>query len=446
MSSGSLPIATYHRAESLGSGTYGSVITVYNDDGEEFALKLFLPDDDDDEPAAMDISAMREISVLRLLRDKNKHDNVVELVDVKEAHPNDDDEQCGAGIPSDCLGVVLPLYRKGTLSDAINKQQLTGRKDKVMVAHGLLSAVAYLHDNGIIHRDIKCDNVLMAHDNDEWKPVLIDFSLAKVVTGTMFHEGFCDWKEQGATHTGEIGTVTYTAPEVVNRESYGLESDLWSVGVVLLEMIQQKTLEVEKNKDAFRLIDEAKETMPDQPLPNLVRGLLEKDPAKRLSAREALQSPLFYKFGLEVPPVKIIDIDAALPLTAEEDDLENSLPNSTNKSGNDKKLTARLQKREKVVRRLCGELSCKHPTTPRAALCYAEKLYKELDDTIDDLSNSQGLLDCVVLATRFFEVALLNLHDLETRRSFANWSMDDYFDMEATLWMLMDYCLIPRSF
>ena len=41
MSSGTLPLSTYHRAAALGEGTYGSVVVVYNDDGEEFALKLF---------------------------------------------------------------------------------------------------------------------------------------------------------------------------------------------------------------------------------------------------------------------------------------------------------------------------------------------------------------------------------------------------------------------
>mmetsp|Transcript_32674 Transcript_32674/g.96316 ORF Transcript_32674/g.96316 Transcript_32674/m.96316 type:complete len:90 (-) Transcript_32674:25-294(-) len=52
MSSGTLPLATYHRAAALGEGTYGSVVVVYNDDGEGFALKLFLDDEeeeDDDE-------------------------------------------------------------------------------------------------------------------------------------------------------------------------------------------------------------------------------------------------------------------------------------------------------------------------------------------------------------------------------------------------------------
>ena len=49
MSSGTLPFSTYHRAQALGEGTFGSVVAVYTNDGEEYALKLFLKDNDDEE-------------------------------------------------------------------------------------------------------------------------------------------------------------------------------------------------------------------------------------------------------------------------------------------------------------------------------------------------------------------------------------------------------------
>jgi serine/threonine protein kinase len=95
MSSGNLPLATYHRAQSLGSGSYGSVITVYDDDGQEFALKLFEEDDDDDE-VGMPLGALREISVLRLLRDQNEHPNIIAMHDVQTGF-YDDGEEGGAG-------------------------------------------------------------------------------------------------------------------------------------------------------------------------------------------------------------------------------------------------------------------------------------------------------------------------------------------------------------
>lgn len=451
MSSGSLPIATYHRAQSLGAGTYGSVITVYNDDGEEFALKLFVDDDDDEEeesPPVIDVGALREISILRLFREDNAHKNIAEIADVKEAGGDEGEE--GAGIDSDCMGVTMPLYPQGTLGDAIDEKRLVSRKDKVAIAHGLLSAVAHLHDNGIIHRDIKGDNVMLVNTEGTWSSVLIDFSLAKVVVSSMYSKS--DKKivlEEGSTtHTGEVGTVTYIAPEVVDQKPYGLKSDLWSVGVCLLEMIQNHTIFAEKNKEALRMVEEVKAELPDQPFANLVRGLLAVDPEERLSAREALASPLFKKFGLEVPPVSIVDIDAALPLTSSDDEdesNENVHPNMTSPLSKTQKAKNRMiQRREKTVRRLCADLGGNHPMTPLAALCYAQQLL-ELDDTIDDLNESQGLLDCVVLASRFYEVEVLDLAELsDAGGHFSDWSLDEYVDNEATLFMLMDYCLLPR--
>ena len=79
MSSGSLPFNTYHRTQALGEGSFGSVVTVYNDDGEEFAMKLFVPEDEDDneEESTLEVGALLEISILRLLREGNGHPNIV---------------------------------------------------------------------------------------------------------------------------------------------------------------------------------------------------------------------------------------------------------------------------------------------------------------------------------------------------------------------------------
>ena len=137
----------------------------------------------------------------------------------------------------------------------------------------------YLHDNHIIHRDIKSDNVMLAGDDDRLAPVLIDFSLAKFVAGP--HAVL----PPGATHTGSVGTPTYTAPEVVAREAYGLPSDLWSVGVVLLELLLGE-LDADRDKAAARLIEEQKAALPDSPFAALVRALLEVDVERRATAQD----------------------------------------------------------------------------------------------------------------------------------------------------------------
>lgn len=148
MSSGSLPLATYHRAEALGAGTYGSVITVYNDDGESFALKMFDQDDDDEDDVGISIGALRELSILRLFRGDNSHPNIIEMHDVQTGF----EEEEGAGTGG-AMAMAMPVFPRGSLEDSI--ASFPNKKAKIVIAHGVLSAVAHLHENGIIHRDIK---------------------------------------------------------------------------------------------------------------------------------------------------------------------------------------------------------------------------------------------------------------------------------------------------
>jgi hypothetical protein len=65
---------------------------------------------------------------------------------------------------------------------------------------------------------------------------------------------------------------------------------------------------------------------------------------------------------------------------------------------------------------------------------------------LDDITQSQSLLDCVVLAHRFWETEVYNLKELDAaeKGAFGSWSLEEYIDNEATLFMIMDYCLYPR--
>jgi serine/threonine protein kinase len=216
----SLPFATYHRTSQVGEGTYGSVVTVYNDDGDEFALKLFYRNDDDDDnddsPHPLELGTLREISCLRLLR-SCMQPNIVCLHDIQPEWS--DEEQQGAGT-SGCFGMALPLFKTGSLAAALERKtlQACSRRSKVKMAHNLLSALAYLHDNGILHRDIKSDNVLLADSHDgDYDAVLIDFSLAKPIDHTIYlgrrPSLTADQEEEPCRHTGEVGTMMYNAPE-----------------------------------------------------------------------------------------------------------------------------------------------------------------------------------------------------------------------------------------
>ena len=421
-----LPLQAYHRASQIGEGSFGAVLTVYNDQGEEYALKLFETNAAD---GCIDLGALRELSCLRILQ----HDHIIRLVDVQSMSDEDTNNP---------LAMVLPLYSRGTLSQAAHLR----RSDKVTLAHGLLSAVAHLHDHGILHRDIKTDNVLV--QDDPLKAILIDFSCAKplamdstVLSGSTtttckLHSSSTSSKAPSLNHhcdsmklTNTVGTVTYMAPELVDQQSYGRPVDLWSVGVVLLELLTAQPLVATKNAHAFQEIQERLATLPRQPFADLLRGLLNVDPAKRLSAREALRHSLFVKHGLEEPPVQRL---AASRLEEDDDDKENAAVPPT--PPNDR--------RWKRIQTLCRELDCRHPWTARSAYHYCHAM-EELDDELED---TQTLLDCVVLAVRFWEVEALNVVALSTEyRSFRDWDLETYRDTEATLLMLLNYCLYPTA-
>ena len=308
--------------------------------------------------------------------------------------------------------------------------------------------VAFLHDNHIIHRDIKSDNVMLMEseeDSDRIVPVLIDFSLAKFVAGKNAV------LPPGATHTGEIGTPTYTAPEVVAKEKYGLPSDLWSVGVVLLESLIGE-LTVDRDKAAARLIEEKRESLPESPFATLIRGLLEPDVDKRLTAREALALPVFKKFQLEVPPIRAIDVGAAFS-NDEEDEVNDKINEKALKpiNGNRKSISKqqKLSPRERLIKKLCNEIECNNPKTEIAASVYAKEM-EQLDDELDDIANTQTLLDCVVVASRFYEEELISLEELEEDDgghypSFRDFDIETFRDNEVAIFSIMDYSLYLRK-
>ena len=501
MSSGSLPLATYHRANSLGAGAYGSVITVYDEDGNEFALKLFESDDeesddeetdpdesdeestdgeyeedgndDDDECSnddeeddsaceefeghahnmkAMDLGALCEISILRILREENSHPNVIAISDVKQS--NDVTQEAEGDVTMQYHGIAMPLFRHGTLTRIIEGSGSgLPKKYKVQIAHGILSAVAYLHSNGIIHRDIKTDNIMIQIDDEgNYHPILIDFSLAKlIVPQHIYSNTDCETSIMSSsewssyfhsisgedTHTPSPGTPTYRSPECVNDEPYGLPSDMYSVGIVLFELLRGTCIESFKDKGAAKIVANEVMELPNQPFANLVRGLVENDPAKRLDCRMALDHELFAKFGKKADEsgrtFRVLNMKNALPLDGDGDD------------GIDQKTS---KKRMNVIRKIAKDLESENPLTIQAAFCYSMQL-TQLDDGIDDFTESQGLIDCVVLAHRFFEKETWDLKSIEDLDygvfKEVAWSMQEYLDNESSIWMLMDFCLYPRE-
>ena len=138
--------------------------------------------------------------------------------------------------------MAMPVYRGGDLEAAIKGGALERGKGVPALAHKLLCAVSFLADNGVIHRDIKSENIMLSEDMTQ--PVLIDFSLAVIERKNAEGEVYL-----GRTHSGDVGSAGYIAPEVYDKAVRN-EGGRLSIGVVIMELFRGKMLEVEKDKQS----------------------------------------------------------------------------------------------------------------------------------------------------------------------------------------------------
>ena len=130
------------------------------------------------------------------------------------------------GTHESSLFYVMPLVRGHNLRDTLNERKLS-LGDIVTIAQQIAEALDYSHTAGIVHRDVKPENVMITRDGDgSIRARITDFGLAVAD------------REHRLTGSGVlIGTLAYLAPEQVSRGSIDSRTDLWALGMVLYELI-----------------------------------------------------------------------------------------------------------------------------------------------------------------------------------------------------------------
>lgn len=205
-----------------------------------------------------------EIKVLKKL----KHDNIIQL----KGHFEDDQN----------IYLVLE-YISGKDCAKFFKNNLPGKTEVKFIMRQLIEAVMYCHSHGIVHRDIKLENILI--DNN-YKIKLTDF-------------GLCGIKNNpDDIFSQSLGTVRYTAPEMLQGNGYNESIDIWGIGVVFFTLLTGTyPFDASVRENIFKRIKEktihySKYNLERKEI-KLLRLLLEKDPEKRIEIEDILDQPFF---------------------------------------------------------------------------------------------------------------------------------------------------------
>ena len=254
----------YNLGKIVGEGGFCKVrLGVHQVTGAKTAVKLV---DKDKLTAENDKRRVgREIRVLKRLA----HEHVIRLFDVVDSPK--------------IVYVVMEYADGGSLLDYVRARKKLSEKEAARFFHQLCRALEHCHQHGIVHRDVKLENVLLdAGENVK----LIDFGLSAVLVG------------DGKKLKVHCGSPSYAAPEIVARRAYdGPPVDVWSAGIVLFAMVcgylpfhahggNKQELCAKIQRGVFTIPNAASEDFKA-----LIKTVLRVDPQRRASLRQCLDSP-----------------------------------------------------------------------------------------------------------------------------------------------------------
>jgi len=209
---------------------------------------------------------------------KLQHPHIIQLMEVYDT--------------PETLYLVLEFAGGGELFDAIVARGFYAERDAAHLTKQVLEAICYVHSMGIAHRDLKPENLLLANESGQPEFMKIaDFGLSK------------DFGSEGVLKT-QLGTPDYVAPEVILGEEYGVEVDIWSIGVIIYILLcGYPPFDGETQKDLFDAILSAKFAMDTTEWDNVsseakkfVQKLLVAEPKDRYTAEQALKDPWILKY------------------------------------------------------------------------------------------------------------------------------------------------------
>lgn len=264
----------YHLGRKLGQGQFGTTyLCVDRASGLEFACKSIekckLLSRDDVEDVRREIRIMHHLS-------GNPH--IVSII--------------GAFEDSSFVYLVMELCAGGELFDRIIQRGHYSEREAARLIQVIVSVVESCHSLGVMHRDLKPENFLFSNEQEDSPLKAIDFGLSVFF-------------KPGEIFQDVVGSPYYVAPEVL-RKFYGPQADVWSAGVILYILLSGvPPFWAETEQGIFDQVLGGVLDFDSDPWPqisesskNLIRNMLNPDPAKRFTAHQVLCHPWICEDGV----------------------------------------------------------------------------------------------------------------------------------------------------
>lgn len=273
---------TYTLGRVLGSGAFSTVLLGTNkSSGQTVAVKVKVKAEMSEEDAQ---ELLYELQVLSSL----DHPHIIKLYETF-----DEPEK---------LYIVNELVEGGELFDRIVARKNYSEKDARDIVRTLIETLLYVHEAGVVHRDLKPENLLLCSQTDDTDVKIADFGFAKRIS---------ELKENETP----LGTLSYVAPEVLQRKKYEAQPDIWSMGVIVYVLLvgyppfydsNEKKLQSKIKQGRYYFHEEYWNNKSPEAV-DMIKKMLTVDHRQRWTAKQLLQHPWIVKSSEELAAKDMLD-------------------------------------------------------------------------------------------------------------------------------------------
>ncbi|KAL7718780.1 non-specific serine/threonine protein kinase [Entamoeba marina] len=252
-------VIKFNIANSIGKGAYGEVFQGMNSDSGEFvAIKQMRVN-----KKSVRNEVQEEINLLKRL----KHNHIVRYIASTQSHGN--------------LYIIMEYMESGSLLNIVKKFNHLNEGLSAKYTHQVLDGLVFIHDQGIVHRDIKAANILVCKDGSV---KIADFGVSVQTSDVNKAEGAED----------PIGTPNWMAPEVIQMQGTTVKADVWALGCTIIELITGDPPYSDINPTAalYKIVNDDHPPLPPNITPQLKDLLLG-------SSRDLLQQKWFALNGIK---------------------------------------------------------------------------------------------------------------------------------------------------